>query len=136
MTNLIWRKMRPICVSAVLLGTLVGCAKDTPYAAPTFPFQHAYSGHKSGAPVLLENTAWWKGFKDPTLDRLVERALHDNLSLAAAKERILEAEANLATIPSGVTLDPSVGVRRSKSLGGSSQTRSEASVGLSWLLDP
>jgi outer membrane protein, multidrug efflux system len=136
MTNLVWRKMRPICVSAVLLGTLAGCAKDTPYAAPSFPFQHSYSGHKSGAPVLLENTAWWKGFKDPTLDRLVERALHDNLSLAAAKERILEAEANLKTIPGGVSLDPSLNVRRSKSLGGSPQTRSEASVGLSWLLDP
>jgi outer membrane protein, multidrug efflux system len=136
MTNSIWRKMRPICVSAALLGTLAGCAKETPYAAPSFAFQQAYSGHKVGAPVLLENTSWWKGFKDPTLDRLVERALRDNLSLAAAKERIVEAEANLDTIPGGVSLNPSLGVRRSKGLGGTPQTRSEASVGLSWLLDP
>jgi outer membrane protein, multidrug efflux system len=136
MTNPIWRKMRPICVSAAVLGTLAGCATDTPYDAPAFPFQHVYSGHKAGAPVLLENTAWWKGFKDPTLDRLVERAMRDNLSLAAAKERIVEAEANLDAIPGGVSADPSLRVRRSKGLGGTPFTRSEASVGLSWLLDP
>ena len=132
----IWRQMRPICVSAVVLATLAGCAKDTPYAAPSFGFQQSYAGHKAGAPVLLENTAWWKGFKDPTLDRLVARALQDNLSLAAAKERIIEAEANLATIPGGASLNPSLAVQRSKSVGSLPLTRSTASVGLSWLLDP
>ena len=136
MLNSIWRKMRPICVSAVVLGTLAGCAKDTPYAAPAFPFLGAYSGHKSGAPVLLENTAWWKGFKDPTLNVLVDRALRDNLSLAAAKERILEAEANLDAVPGGVSLNSSLGAQRSRGLGGGTQTRSEAQLGLSWLLDP
>lgn len=136
MTNPIWRKMRPVCFFAVALGTLAGCAKEVPYAAPAFPFLGSYSGHKSGAPVLLENTAWWKGFKDPTLDRLVERALRDNLSLAAAKERILEAEANLDTIPGQASLSPSLGIQRSKGLGGTPLTRSEASLGLSWLLDP
>lgn len=136
MTILIWRKMRPICVFAVVLAALAGCAKDTPYAAPTFGFSNSYSGHKAGAPVLLENTAWWKGFKDPTLDRLIARALQDNLSLAAAKERIIEAEANLATMPGGASLNPSLGVQRSKGVGGTPQTRSTASVGLSWLLDP
>ena len=136
MMNPIWRKMRPICVSAVVLSTLAGCAKEIPYAAPTFPFQQSYSGHKSAAPVLLENTAWWKGFKDPTLDRLVERALRDNLSLSAAKERIVEARANLDTVPSNANLSPSLGVQRSKASGGSPQTRSEAQLGLSWLLDP
>ena len=136
MTTLIWRSMRPVCIYAVVLATLAGCAKDTPYAAPAFPFQQSYAGHKNAAPVLLENTAWWKGFKDPTLDRLVERAMRDNLSLAAAKERIIEAEANLDTIPGGVSLDPSLNVRRSKGVGSSPQTQSQASVGLSWLLDP
>jgi outer membrane protein, multidrug efflux system len=136
MTNPIWRKMRPICVSAVVLGTLAGCAKDTPYDAPAFPFQQSYSGHKSSVPVLLENTAWWKGFKDPTLNRLVERALRDNLSLSAAKERIVEAQANLNTVPSNANLNPSLGVQRSKAASGTPQTRSEAQLGLSWLLDP
>lgn len=136
MTNPIWRKMRPICVYAAVFGTLAGCAKETPYAFPAFPFQSSYSGHKSGAPVLLENTAWWKGFKDPTLDRLVARALQDNLSLSAAKERIVEATADLDAVPGSVSLTSSANVQRSKSLGGTPSTRSEARLGLSWLLDP
>ena len=65
---------------------------------PRFRFSSHTPGIKTRHLCLLENTAWWKGFKDPTLDRLVERALHDNLSLSAAKERIIEAEANLDTI--------------------------------------
>ena len=136
MTNPIWRNLRPICVFAIVLGTLAGCANTTPYAAPVFPFLGSYTGQKSGAPVLLQNTAWWKGFKDPTLDRLVERALRDNLSLASAKERILEAEANLNGIPGQVTLTSSLGAQSSRSTGGPSRTRSEAQLGLSWLLDP
>ena len=132
----IWRKMRPICTFAVVLATLAGCAKDTPYAAPAFQFQQSYAGHKSGVPVLLENTAWWKGFKDPTLDRLVARALQGNLSLSAAKERIVEANATLASVPSNANLSPSLGVQRSKADGSAALTRTEAQVGLSWLLDP
>jgi multidrug efflux system outer membrane protein len=136
MMNPIWRGMRPICVSAVVLGALAGCATETRYNAPTFPFQQTYAGHKQAVPVLLENTEWWKGFKDPTLNRLVDRALQDNLSLAAAKERIREAEANLQAVPGNASLNPSLNVQRAKSLGGSAQTRGEASLGLSWLLDP
>lgn len=136
MTNPIWRTMRPVCVFAGLLGTLAGCATDTPYTAPAFSFQQSYAGSKTGVPVLLENTAWWKGFKDPTLDRLVERALRNNLSLAAAKERIIEARASLNSVPSNINLSPSLGTRRSETSTGTDFTRSEAQLGLSWLLDP
>src|SRR5262245_57168719 len=38
---------------------------------------------------------WWKGFNDPVLDRLVELAYHQNLSLQIAGLRIVEARAQL-----------------------------------------
>ncbi len=38
---------------------------------------------------------WWRVFGDPTLDALVERALMENLDLAAAASRIMEARDNL-----------------------------------------
>lgn len=38
---------------------------------------------------------WWKGFEDPALDRLVETALAENLSIEAARMRLLAAEAAL-----------------------------------------
>jgi NodT family efflux transporter outer membrane factor (OMF) lipoprotein len=41
-------------------------------------------------------TAWWKVFKDPTLDSLICQAYHQNLTLRQASFRILQARAQLA----------------------------------------
>jgi NodT family efflux transporter outer membrane factor (OMF) lipoprotein len=41
------------------------------------------------------NAAWWKGFNDPTLDKLIELAYKQNLSLQIAGLKILEARAQL-----------------------------------------
>jgi NodT family efflux transporter outer membrane factor (OMF) lipoprotein len=39
--------------------------------------------------------AWWKAFNDPVLDRLIERAYRENLSLRQAGVRVLQARAQL-----------------------------------------
>jgi outer membrane protein TolC len=39
--------------------------------------------------------AWWRVFKDPTLDELIERASEQNLPVQIAGLRILEARAQL-----------------------------------------
>jgi NodT family efflux transporter outer membrane factor (OMF) lipoprotein len=44
------------------------------------------------------DSAWWKAFKDPTLDQLVDLAYAENLSLQVAGLRIMEARARLAVI--------------------------------------
>jgi NodT family efflux transporter outer membrane factor (OMF) lipoprotein len=38
---------------------------------------------------------WWKAFDDPVLDRLIERAYRENLSLRSAGVRVLQARAQL-----------------------------------------
>src|SRR5262249_28225747 len=38
---------------------------------------------------------WWKAFNDPVLDRLIEYAYRDNLSLRQAGGRVLQARAQL-----------------------------------------
>jgi len=38
---------------------------------------------------------WWQAFNDPVLDRLVERAYRENLSLRSAGMRVLQARAQL-----------------------------------------
>ena len=38
---------------------------------------------------------WWKAFDDPILDRLIERAYRENLSLRSAGVRVLQARAQL-----------------------------------------
>jgi len=48
--------------------------------------------------VSAESTSyrdWWKAFDDPALDRLIERAYRDNLSLRGAGVRVLQARAQL-----------------------------------------
>lgn len=38
---------------------------------------------------------WWKTFNDPILNKLIDRAYHDNLSIRVAGVRVLEARAQL-----------------------------------------
>ena len=45
--------------------------------------------------TLAEYEDWWKVFNDPALDRLIDRAYNENLSLQVAGLRILEARAQL-----------------------------------------
>ncbi|MET0225703.1 MAG: efflux transporter outer membrane subunit [Dokdonella sp.] len=82
----------PCAVISVLLG---GCAittlpdlhqpdaatawRNTPLAADAVP-----------APDLR---SWWKAFNDPELDRLIEQALRDNLTIRQARARIVGARA-------------------------------------------
>jgi len=42
-----------------------------------------------------EYRTWWQVFNDPVLDRIVDRAYHQNLSLKIAAVRVLEARARL-----------------------------------------
>lgn len=45
---------------------------------------------------------WWKVFKDPVLDRLIDKAYSENLSLRIAAVRVLEARAQLGIAASGM----------------------------------
>ena len=45
---------------------------------------------------------WWKIFRDPVLDRLMDRAYRENLNLKIAATRILEARANLGIAIAGL----------------------------------
>ena len=49
-----------------------------------------------------EYSNWWKAFNDPVLDRLVERAYRENLSLRIAGVRVLEARAQLGIAIGGL----------------------------------
>lgn len=122
------------CMGLAVL--LAGCSVGPSYQNPIFPFKSSFSAKRGGNPVLLDNAAWWEGFKDPTLNDLVEKALSDNLDLALATERVVEAQALAGTIPQGGTITGNVdaGVRGIRSQ--PSQTGTRGEVGLSWLFDP
>jgi NodT family efflux transporter outer membrane factor (OMF) lipoprotein len=85
-------------MSMLLFGLLLqGCSVGPKHKAPTpgaglVPFHNRVetpSGNNP-APVLDQ---WWTGFNDPMLVTIVQRALNQNLDLAASLERVNQARA-------------------------------------------
>jgi outer membrane protein TolC len=84
--------------SLLALLTLTGCATGPEYQRPDAPL--AASFHTSGALAERKTAlpapaldAWWNGFNDPALQRIVTRVLEQNLDLAAAMARVDQARA-------------------------------------------
>lgn len=115
---------------------LSGCSQGETYQAPQFPFLKSYTAKKSGAPLLLTNVDWWQRFNDPVLDQLVAQALVQNLTLEAARERVVAARAEVQTIASPARVSSNVEVTNQGEFGSSSAIRSNATLGLDWMLDP
>ena len=101
-------KQRPsmsakVGLSSLLLSLLLhGCSVGPTYKAPPTPGAALAPFHNkvetpdasnSPAPPL---DSWWTGFNDPMLVKIVERALNENLDLAASLERVNQARAAAA----------------------------------------
>ncbi|MDN3515982.1 efflux transporter outer membrane subunit [Aquisalimonas lutea] len=87
------RKLLAAVAGALLLA---GCAVGPDYEQPALDLPAEWPEH-----VLLSDEdraawqQWWTRFDDPVLDRLVARALDDNLDIRLEAQRILEARAQL-----------------------------------------
>lgn len=76
---------------------LSACVVGPRYARPETPLNDNWSA-KAEPHVVTQaapDEAWWKEFKDPALDQLVELAYHQNLPLQVAGLRIMESRAEL-----------------------------------------
>src|SRR5690348_1647140 len=94
--------MRPLLAALASLSVfsqlcMSGCAVGPSYRRPAatldkFHSAAALEGRPTSAPApALE--AWWDGFNDPMLSRIVQRARDQNLDLAAALARVQQARA-------------------------------------------
>src|SRR5581483_7845878 len=106
--------MRPVLswtIPPLAAVALAGCAVGPDYVAPKIAAPDRFMGQaavaaRQPAPAPLEGQAWWRGFNDPGLDRMIDRALGQNLDLAQAAARVTQAQAGLrlataALLPSG-----------------------------------
>jgi multidrug efflux system outer membrane protein len=123
-------------IAVLALAGLAACAPDSPYEAPKFPFAAGYGGARGGSPVLLDNAEWWHRFNDPVLNRLVAVALRDNLTLAAARERVIEAQAARDQVPGAALLTATLGTPVQNTGGEPFVGTGQGQLGLSWMLDP
>jgi NodT family efflux transporter outer membrane factor (OMF) lipoprotein len=88
--------LRGIFVPALLV-TLTGCAVGPDFAPPVAPVADTWIEwrNKSLQTGPQEYEDWWRVFHDPILDRLIEIAYSQNLTLLSAGTKVLEARAQL-----------------------------------------
>ncbi|MEI6001656.1 efflux transporter outer membrane subunit [Paraburkholderia bengalensis] len=110
MKQLVSRTSKAIIGGLIVSAALAGCAVGPDYVAPKTemaPF------HNTDAVASRQTTlaapkldSWWTGFNDPMLEKVVQRALDQNLSLQAAIARVSQARA--AAQAAGAQLLPTV----------------------------
>ncbi len=92
-----------VCVATLLAGS--GCAlQPPPPATPEAPA--AFQNGVSGAAAAWPSSNWYHGFGSAELDGLIARAAGSNLDLAAARARLIQADAR--SRQAGAALLPSV----------------------------
>ena len=84
-------------LAAALAVPIAGCTVGPDFTRPAAPVADQWL--EAGGPSVLtdhqEYEAWWTVFHDPTLDRLIDVAYKQNLTLMSAGARVLEARATL-----------------------------------------
>jgi NodT family efflux transporter outer membrane factor (OMF) lipoprotein len=74
-----------------------GCAVGPDFVPPPAPVAETWLESKSKAVETKRQLYhdWWRVFRDPVLDRLIEAAYNENLTLLSAGTRVLQARAQL-----------------------------------------
>ncbi|HEY9192775.1 MAG TPA: TolC family protein, partial [Methyloversatilis sp.] len=85
-----------VLFSLPLTACMVGPDYRKPDTTTTTQFRAAPAVAARDAGIVQADLArWWAGFKDPVLDRVIARALAQNLDLAAAAARVEQAHERL-----------------------------------------
>ena len=84
-------------LALALIPAVAGCAVGPDFATPTAPVAAKYLEWRNGAigTSKEEYRNWWTVFHDPVLNRLIEIAYNQNLTLLAAGTQVLQARAQL-----------------------------------------
>jgi NodT family efflux transporter outer membrane factor (OMF) lipoprotein len=96
MSRVISIKSTTVLSSLLVAMALAGCAVGPDYRAPKpelASFHNAPSVPANAGPSAPPLDRWWTGFDDPMLVTIVQRALTENLDLAAAVARVNQARA-------------------------------------------
>ena len=123
---------------AVLALILTGCSTSPPVAMKASEMPGAFTAPMTpGAPETI-STEWWKSFSNPEMTDLVTTAQANNLDLAQASARVLQAQAQTGVATSA--LFPSIdlngsGRRQGTKTPGTTYNTFGASLGASYELD-
>jgi len=109
-------RMRSSRAAVAALAVTLLSACSTPALrppSPSVPLAANFSNDTASVTAPALDDAWWEGFGDPTLTRLVKEALSANQDVAMALQRVAQARAGADA--QGSRLWPTVGVQASAS---------------------
>jgi len=89
---------------ALLAGLVSGCAMVGPdYGRPPVKVEQTWmeTADKRVQTASANYKDWWQAFKDPALNRLIDSAYRENLTLQIAGVRVLRAQAQLGVAVGG-----------------------------------
>jgi NodT family efflux transporter outer membrane factor (OMF) lipoprotein len=135
------RRLGQGSLAAAMAALLSGCpdVSQKPYATPGIPAKSAWSSQKGlpVAPAEMIAPDWWKQFRDPYLDGLVERAVGENfdLKILAARIRVAGAEIGEARAGALPTLDAGAGASFEKSTGQKFTKQFNLGTQVNWDID-
>ena len=133
------KSIRLVCIQGLCLLALLSCAAGPDFRKPEPKVPAAWDGLNASVPSQktvitpqpIELIEWWKGFDDPVLTSLIERAIQSNLDLRQADARIRQARAAAGVAAAGLWPGVDVNASYLRSGSGSSSTRQTAGFGSS-----
>ncbi|WP_157265555.1 efflux transporter outer membrane subunit [Azohydromonas aeria] len=138
------RAALPLAVPALALALLLaGCASGPPPESALPPLPGTFANQPGDAVPGEPAATFWRGFQDPQLDALVERALQANFDVRLAVARLREARAlaRLADANRLPQIDATAGVSRIRDFNGpdnqlvSGQTFYGVGLDVRWEID-
>jgi NodT family efflux transporter outer membrane factor (OMF) lipoprotein len=131
----------PLAVVALCGTLLTGCADVSmrDYQRPDSPAKATWSRNSPEATAAAEGIAsdWWKGFRDPALNGLIDQAIASNLDLRilAARSAVAESQIDEARAGAQPIIDVGAGVSFQKTTGQKSTTQYNVGTQLNWEID-
>jgi len=96
------RSLRSAASVLALSAMLGACSLIPDYERPAMSIPAAFDGAKTTDAQAVVAADWWKAFKDPELEALMQDALKNNLDIAAALARIDQAQGALRSTNSSL----------------------------------
>jgi NodT family efflux transporter outer membrane factor (OMF) lipoprotein len=131
-----------LMIQMLTVAGLLGACADVsmkPYQTPAMPAKDAWSSQQTlpVAPAAIIEKDWWKQFRDPDLDRLVERAVGGNIDLKILAARTGVAKAQIEEARAGAlpTLDAGAGASFEKSTGQKFSKQFNLATQVNWDID-
>ena len=134
-------RLKRQALAGALVALLCGCADVSmkPYQRPDSPAKTAWSSQQDlpVMPAEMITQDWWKQFRDPYLDGLVDRALGANFDLKILSARIGVASAEIGEARAGAlpTLDAGAGASFEKSTGQKFTKQFNLGTQVNWDID-